>query len=473
MVLIMPLTGLLGALFGQKRLYLASMVLFVAGSVLCGLARTLPTLVAYRILQGFGAGALQPSQQAILRQTFPPEEQGMAMAIFSMVIMVGPAIGPTLGGWITDNMSWPWIFYINLPVGIVGTFMTWKNVHDSADVRAANAKRAAVLRQNMDWAGIALMAVGVSALQYFLEEGPANDWLESKMILAVGWVAAFSLVAFVIRELTFPHPVVNLKLFRDPTFASGTAISAIVFAALMGSMFLLPLFMQELLGFDATLSGVTLMPRTLAMLVVTPFIGRFYNKVPPAVVIAVGSLAFVIGNYQLSHITLESGPGDIILPLVVTGFGIACLMIPLTTVALSTIRREDLADAAGLNSFVRQIGGSVGLTLFATLLTRFAVGAKASVAWHVTELSPTAAARFAATVQRLMGRGLDLNLAHALTVKMLSGRAALEGMVLAFEKSFLLQGLAFLVVLPLLVFLKAGTPAAAGAKPEPIEVPLE
>lgn len=469
MVLIMPLTGLLGALFGQKRLYIASLVVFIVGSALCGVARSLPTLVLYRILQGFGAGALQPSQQAIMRQTFPPEEQGMAMAVFSMVIMVGPAVGPTLGGWITDNFSWPWIFFINLPVGFVGIFMTWKNVHDSADVRAANLARAEGLRKNMDWLGIALMAVAISTLQYFLEEGPAKDWFESTTILVCGFLAAVTLAAFVIRELTFSHPVVNLRLFRDPTFASGTVIAAIVFAALMGSMFLLPVFMQELLGFDATESGVTLMPRTLAMLVVTPFVGRLYSKVPPALIIAFGALTFIIGSVQLSYITLESGTMDIISPLMITGVGLACLMIPLTTVALTSIERKDLADAAGLSSFIRQIGGSVGLTIFATLLGRYASFAKASVGWHVSALRPEVGSYVSALSQRMVARVGDPNLAQALAVKALSGKAALQGMVLAFEKSFLLQAVAFIVVLPLLVFLKSGD----NKPPEHIEVSME
>lgn len=469
MVLIMPLTGLLGALFGQKRLYLGSLILFIAGSVLCGMARSLPVLVAYRIIQGFGAGALQPSQQAIMRQTFPPEEQGMAMAIFSMVIMIGPAIGPTLGGWITDNFSWPWIFFINLPVGILGVFMTLRNVHDSADVRSANLIRAEGLKKNMDWAGIALMAVGISTLQYFLEEGPAKDWFESGTITVCGFLAAVTLSAFIIRELTFSHPVVNLRLFRDPVFASGTAIAAIVFAVMMGSMFLLPVFMQEMLGFDATQSGVTLMPRTLAMLAVTPFIGRLYNKIPPALIVGFGALAFVLGSWQLSHITLESGSMDIVIPLSITGVGLACLMIPLTTVALTSIERKDLADAAGLNSFIRQIGGSIGLTIFATLLGRFASQAKAGVSWNVSTLRPEVATHLNNLTQNLTQKVGDPSLAQALAVKTLAGKAALQGMVIAFDKSFLLQAAAFVVVLPLIAFLRVDRSVPA---PE-VEISME
>lgn len=470
MVLVMPLTGLLGALFGQKRLYLTSLVTFVLGSVLCGLARSLPTLVLFRVIQGFGAGSLQPSQQAIMRQTFPAREQAMAMAIFSMVIMVGPAIGPTMGGWITDNFSWPWIFYINLPVGILGIFLTWKNVHEPEDVRLANAERAVSLRAKMDWVGIVLMVVGISTLQYFLEEGPAKDWFESTQILVCGALALFGLSAFVIREMTFSNPVINLRLFRDGTFASGTFIGAIVFAALMGSMFLLPVFMQELLGFNATKSGVTLMPRTIAMLVVTPFVGRLYNKMPPAVIIAFGAVAFIVGNFMLSHITLQSGAGDIMIPLIITGVGLACLMIPLTTVALAHIERKDLADAAGLTSFIRQMGGSVGLTIFATLLGRYAARAKETVGWHASLLRPEVQMQVSAMYRQVSTRIADPNLAQAVVVKMLSGRAALQGMVLAFEKSFLLQGLVFIAVLPFLFFLKADKGPDA---PAHVEIPME
>ncbi|HEY8080281.1 MAG TPA: DHA2 family efflux MFS transporter permease subunit, partial [Labilithrix sp.] len=365
-VLVMPLTGFLGSLVGQKRLYLASLVVFVIGSALCGVSRSLTQLIAARALQGLGGGALQPTQQAILRQTFPPKEQGMAMAMFAMVIMVGPAVGPTLGGWITDNYSWPWIFYINLPIGVVGTFMTWRFVHEPPDVVIANRERAAAQKKNFDYAGIVLVCICVATLQYVLEEGPRDDWFDSRTILACTALSVISCIAFVIRELTATSPVVNLRLFKDRTFSSATAIGGVMYAMLMGSMFLLPLFMQELLGFDATESGIALMPRTLAMMAVTPFIGRLYNKVPPALLVAAGALFFVLGSWLLSHVTLESSSGDIVIPLVITGFGFACLFIPLTTVALSHTPRAQLADAAGLNSFVRQIGGSVGLTIFAT-----------------------------------------------------------------------------------------------------------
>ncbi len=467
MVLIMPLTGILGAIFGQKNLYLGSLVLFILGSVLCGIAHTLPILILFRILQGLGAGSLQPSQQAILRQTFPPQEQGMAMALFSMVIMVGPAIGPTLGGWIIDNFNWPWIFYINLPVGILGIFMTWKNVHEPDDVKEANRVRGESLKTHMDWAGIILMVIAVSTLQYFLEEGPSKDWFESNVILATGLISAISFIALAIRELTFSHPVINLRLFNDPTFLSGTVISGVMFGVLMGSMFLLPVFMQELLGFNATMSGVNLMPRTLAMLAVTPVVGKLYNHVKPAYTVAVGVLLFIFGSFQLSHLTLQSSSSDIIIPLLITGVGLACLFVPLTTAALTHIPRHHLADAAGLNSFVRQIGGSVGLTIVATLLVRYGKIATSTVSWHISGLRPEVADAVAALTKKFSYLGPDQ--AQVLVTKMLLGRATLQGMVLAFDKAFLLQGIAFVVVLPMLFFLRVGKSAPA----EKIEVHIE
>jgi DHA2 family multidrug resistance protein len=469
-VLIMPLTGFLGSFFGQKRVYVLSMVLFVLGSALCGLARSLPTLVVYRAIQGFGAGSLQPTQQAILRQTFPPKEQGMAMAMFAMAIMVGPAVGPTLGGWIVDNYSWPWIFYINLPVGFVGLVMTIRFVHEPEDVLIANRARAEVQKKNLDIAGIVLMCVGVSTLQYVLEEGQRDDWFQSPLITTLAFVAGISLSTFVVRELTAVAPVVNLRLFRDRTFLSATLLGGVMYGMLMGSLFLLPVFMQEVLGFDATQSGWTLMPRTLAMMLVTPLIGRIYNSVPPAIVVAVGIVLFAIGSYELSHITLQSGSADIIFSLVITGFGFACLFIPLTTAALTFIPRTDLADAAGLNSFVRQIGGSFGLTIFATLLSNYGVRASASVSWHVTSLRSDVMQNLYGMMHAMEARGFDPVAAKQMALRAMAGKVAMQGTVLAFEKTFLLQGIVFLMVMPLLFFLRVGEREKTD---EPLEIPLE
>jgi len=469
MVLIMPLTGFLGSFFGQKRVYLVSLVLFTIGSVLCGTARSLEMLVLWRILQGIGGGALQPTQQAILRQTFPPSEQGMAMAVFSMVIMVGPAVGPVLGGWITDNYSWPWIFFVNLPVGILGIYLTFRNVIEPADVLAANRARAAVARKNLDWAGIALMAVAIGALQYVLEEGPSDDWFNSTSIVVGSYIAGVGLVAFVIRELTATAPVVDLRMFRDPTFASGTFIGGVVFAMLMGSMFLLPVFTQEMMRFTATQSGVVLLPRTIAMMVASPFVGRLYNLIRPAWLVAFGLVMTALGCWMQADINLSTSTGDLLWPLAITGIGFAFLFVPLTTAALANVARHELAGAAGVNSFVRQVGGSIGLSIFANLFTTYSQDAAAGLAQNVTVLRPEVAAQAAMFKTGIMARGMDGDFAGAMTQKLLAGRTLMQGTVIGFDKTFMLQTLAFIIIIPLLLFLRV----KRAEKPVHVELSVE
>jgi DHA2 family multidrug resistance protein len=453
-VMIMPLTGFLGGLFGQKRIYMASLALFMFGSALCGLAGSLSTLVVFRALQGLGAGALQPSQQAILRQTFPKEEQGMAMALFAIVIMVGPAIGPTLGGWITDNYRWPWIFYINLPIGGLGLVAVSRFVHEPEDIAQANRARARAQRANLDWAGVVLMCIAVACLQYVLEEGQSEGWLESTRIRLGASIALVALAGFVVRELTATAPAVNLRLFGNRTFMAGTVIGGVQFAMLMGGMFLLPVFMQELQGMSATQAGIALVPRTVVMMMVMPIVGRLYNRVPPALMVAVGILLFGVGSLQFSHLTLDTSVVALLSPMAVTGIGFAFLFVALTTAALSDVPRKHLADAAGLNSFVRQIGGSIGLALFATLIERYSAQARAGLIQSVTDSRSPVMQFLHMTRAGLAARGIPGSQAQAAAIAALDGRVRLQSMVLAFDKAFLLQGIAFVAVLPLLYFLR-------------------
>jgi DHA2 family multidrug resistance protein len=454
-VLIMPLTGFLARMFGQKRVYLASLVLFIAGSALCGFAHTLPTLVFFRILQGFGAGALQPTEQAILRQTFPPEEQGMAMAVFGMAVVLGPAFGPTLGGYIVDNYSWPWIFFINIPVGILSLVMVTRFVHEPEDVRVANQKMAEKQKANMDWTGIGLLFVGLGTLQYVLEEGGRNDWFNSMEIKSLTFLSIVALVALVIRELSAPVPAVDFSLFRDVVFLSGTLVGAVMFAMLMAVTFLLPLFMQLMLGYSATQAGLAMMPRSLVMIVCMPIIGRIYNKVSPRLVIAFGILLFALTAWMMGHYTLATSTHDVVVVLMIQGVAFSCLFIPLTTLALSSIPRHRLADGTGLNSLLRQVGGSVGLAVFATLLSRFATRTRGEMIAAVNSASSGATARWAAMTGALRGRGFDPSSAQAMSARAIDGIVRQQAMVLSFEKLFYLAGICFLCVLPLVFLLRA------------------
>jgi MFS transporter, DHA2 family, multidrug resistance protein len=460
-VMVMPLTAFLGRLFGQKRVYMASLLLFVASSALCGMAWSLPSLVLFRVLQGFGAGALQPTEQAILRQTFPPEEQGLAMALFAMAVMIGPAVGPTLGGWIVDNVHWSWIFFINLPVGALGLFMVGSFVHEPDDIRAANAAAAARQRKNIDWLGIALLAVGLAALQFFLEEGQQKDWFQSSLIVGCALVALAALALFVWRELVAPEPAVNVRLFKDPLFASGTLIGAVMFAILLASMFLLPVFMQELLGFSAMQSGLALMPRTLVMMAVTPIVGRLYGKVSPRLLIGLGIVFVALGAFDVSHVTLQTTARGIVDAILIQGVGFSLLFVPLTTAALSQVPRTRLADATGLNSLLRQVGASMGLAIFATILSRHAVQAKAALAAHVTLERPEVQERLAALVAGFQARGFGVVEAREAALRALDATVTRQAMVLAFQHVLALTGILFLCVLPLLYFLRVKKRAAS------------
>ena len=466
-VVVMPLTAFLASLFGQKRVYMTCLGLFLVGSVFCGMARSLAALVIFRAIQGLGAGALQPTEQAILRQTFPPEEQGMAMALFGLAVMIGPAVGPTLGGYLVDNFSWPWIFFINLPVGALGLTLVWRYVHEPEDIKAANRARAEAQKKNMDWAGIALLSVGVAMLQYILEEGNRLDWFDSPLIAALAALSFFLLVAFVLRELTAPVPAVRLRLFKDKVFLSGTLISGVMFSVMLANMFLLPVFMQELLGYTATQSGIALMPRVLAMMVVIPFVGRLYNHVDARVMVCFGVVLQVIGAYWMSRFTLEISTFGIILPLIIQGVGTASLFVPLTTAAISTIPRPQIADATGLYSLSRQIGGSFGLAIFATLLGNFQIEAKAALGSHLTATNPTTVARLSAFTHGLIARGVDAITAQSTALRMLDLTVSKQAMVIAFERTFFLGGLTFLLVLPLALLLKIDRsvlkPKSAGA----------
>jgi DHA2 family multidrug resistance protein len=449
-VVVMPLTAFLGRFFGQKRVYLFSLGLFLVGSALCGLARSLPMMVFCRALQGLGAGALQPTEQAILRQTFPPEEQGMAMALFGLAVVVGPAAGPVLGGYIIDNMNWPWIFYINIPVGLLGIFMVTRFVHEPEDIRRSNRERAAEQRKNLDWQGVLLMTFGLASLQYVLEEGSRNDWFSSMPVAVCTFLAFFLLAAFVIRELTAPVPAVDLSLFKDKVFLSGTIIGSIMFSVLMSITFLLPLFMQELLGFSAVQAGLALMPRALAMMIAIPLAGRLYNYVQPRILVMIGVVLVALSAYEMSRYTLDTSSHSVVAAIILQGFGFALIFVPLTS-----IPRFRMTDATGLNSLLRQIGGSLGLAAFATLLPHFVQTARAGLVSHLVAGRPEVMQRIGGIQAGLIARGLDPATATATTHRVLDGMITRQAMLLAFERMFILAGIAFLIVIPISFLLKA------------------
>src|SRR5512141_1924329 len=279
-VIIMPLVALLSQRFGRKNFYMTSVVRFTVASMACGLARSLPVMVAFRAVQGIGGGVLMSVAQAILRETFPAEEQGTAMGIFGLGVVLAPAFGPTLGGWLTDQYSWPWIFYINVPIGIINLLLVSRFVEDPSYLIRRKGE--------IDWLGLGLMILGLGSLQLMLESAERNDWFQSGYVIRLAVIAASGLLFFVWRELTTERPAVDLRILRNASFSSATALGGVLGMALNGSLFLLPLFLQQLLGYTALKSGLAMMPRSLAMAVIMPIGGRFYNRLGPRILVGTG-----------------------------------------------------------------------------------------------------------------------------------------------------------------------------------------
>jgi MFS transporter, DHA2 family, multidrug resistance protein len=461
LVIIMPLTAWLGATFGRKRVYMACLTLFTTASFFCGSARSLGTLMMFRVLQGLGAGALQPTEQAILRETFPPEQHGMAMGLYGLAVMIGPAIGPTLGGWITDNYNWPWIFYVNLPVGIAGLWMVNRFVHDPPYMRAQRGQA------GIDAVGIGLLTIGLASMQTVLEEGESHEWFGSDLIMGLSVVAAVALATFIWWELRVERPAVDLSVLRNASFTTGTFIGGILGVSLYASMFLLPLFMQELLGYPATKSGLVLMPRSLVMLVFMPVVGALYNRVGPKPMIGSGLLIAGFAPIMMSHFTLDTGGMALFWPQVVQGLGFVLIFVALSTTALAGIERAKMTSATGLYNLIRQLGGSFGTAIFATMLTRMQQTNHAVLAERISTTNPAFAERFAAMQQGLIAHGIDAWSARLKALQMFEGMISQQASLLAFERAFFLIGALFFLCLPLLYFLRS---APRAGHSEPVEL---
>ncbi|MGE5175967.1 MAG: DHA2 family efflux MFS transporter permease subunit [Hyphomicrobiales bacterium] len=453
-VIIMPIIGLLSARFGRKRFYIANVVLFTVASMLCGVSNTLPLMVAFRVLQGIGGGVLITISQAILRETFPAEEQGLAMGVYGLGVVLAPAFGPTLGGWLTDQYSWPWIFYINVPIGVLCVALIARYIDDPPYLVRE--------RGRLDVSGLALMTVGLGALQLFLEKGQEKDWFESHLIVTLAAVAAVGLALFVWRELTIDRPAVDLRLARNLPFSTATLLGGILGMGLYGTLFLLPLFLQRLLGFTAMDSGIALMPRSLAMAVVMPVSGRLYNRLGPRLLVATGLGVSAISFYLLSHLTSDMSAWDLFWPQVWQGVGFGLIFVALSTAALATIEKPKMTAASGLYNVVRQVFGSVGIAVAATQLTANATRYRAALGEHVTAFD-FATRQWLAGAAAGVGRAAGDAGTRALAL--LDLNVTRQAMVLAYGRAFLLVALLFLASVPLALLLPARS-HAHDASPE-------
>lgn len=399
-VIVMPIIALISSRFGRKRFYIFSMALFTLASIFCGIAWDLTSIVIFRIIQGFGGGTIIPLSQAILLETFPKEEQGTAMGIFGLGVVGGPAFGPTLGGWLIDNYSWPWVFYVNIPVSILCILLVMQLIEDPPYLIRE--------RRRLDTAGLLFMSIGLGALQVMLEKGEQWDWFASGIIRGLAVTAVLGLVSFAVRELTIDHPAVNLRIFRDINFSSGSFLAGILNVGLFSSLFLMPLLLQQLLGYPAYNAGLALMPRGLAMAVVMPLGGKIYNRVGPRRLVGCGLFVNAISFYLLSRLSLDVGYWDLFFPQALQGVGFGLIFVGLSTAVLSTVDKPLLTAASGLYNVTRQVFGSIGIALAATFLTRSEQRYHSILVEHVTEYTDHVVGTVGQLVQHVFTSGAGL-----------------------------------------------------------------
>jgi MFS transporter, DHA2 family, multidrug resistance protein len=373
--IIIPLTAWCGAYFGRKRFFIFSILLFVFGSLMAGAAPNLQFLVCCRVLQGLGGGAMMPMSQAILMETFPPEQQALAMSVWGMGMMLGPVGGPILGGWITDNYSWRWIFYINVPIGITAALMVAVFVHDPDYIRRGINK--------IDWWGLWLLAIGIASVQVMLDKGERLDWFDSHLILALTAIGAIGLLLFVVRELSTAEPIVNLRVLHNRTFALGTIFTTIVMFGMYGTYILIPLFCQQISGYTPLLAGLVLSIQSLGTLISIMLAGRLFNKIDPRLMVTLGCLAAGIGSWYMANFYAEIDFWNIAGPGILRGIGSGFIFIPLTTLTLGSVSMENMGTASGLFNMVRTIGGSVGIAILVAMLSSGAQIHQSYLAAHV------------------------------------------------------------------------------------------
>jgi DHA2 family multidrug resistance protein len=452
--IIIPMTGWLSRFFGRKRYLIFSISLFTLSSLLCGSAWNLQSLILFRVLQGIGGGALQPISQSILLETFPRRQHGMAMAIFGIGIMFGPIIGPLLGGWITDNWSWHWIFFINIPIGIISILMVFFFIIDPPYMKRGKMK--------IDAWGLALLATGLGCLQIVLDKGQREDWFASSLITWLSVVSFVSLLLFVIIEFYAEHPIVNIKTFRNIPFSAGNVIMFFAFFNLFGSIVLLPIYLQTLMGYTATLAGMVLGPGGFATLVAMPIAGQLVTKVSPRVLLSFGIFVSAYSTYLMSNFNLIADFNTVLWPRVVLGIGMGFLFIPLTTLTMAGIKKEDMGNATAIYNLLRNLGGSFGVAFITTVLARRAQFHQLRIGEHLTPIDSVLRIGAEQLKGALSLRGLEPGSTGQGGMEIIYRELLRQASMLSFNDAFHLLSIMMILILPLAMLMKGGRFAAGG-----------
>jgi DHA2 family multidrug resistance protein len=444
--IILPMTGWLASTFGRKRLLMLSVTGFTTASFFCGLAPSLPFLIFFRIIQGACGGGLQPLSQAILLESFPPEKRGQAMAFWALGIVVAPMLGPVAGGWLTDNYSWRWVFYINVPIGVLAILLTQAFIFDPPYLRKES--------KGIDYWGIGLLVLGIGSLQIMLDKGQEEDWFSSHFIVTLAVLSGIGLTGLIIRELKAEHPIIDLSVFRYRSYAIGTFLMTAIGFVLYGSTVLLPLLMQELLGYTATHAGITNLPRGLASFMFMPLIGYLTGKVDSRRLLAAGFLATAFAMYRISLFSLGVASWNFWLPLTLQGAGLGLIFVPLTTVTNDPVPRERMGNATSIFNLMRNIGASIGISMVETMQVRKAQMHVNILGKYVNPANPRARQTLDGLRGLFMSRGKDAATANRQAYGAVWGMVQQQAAMLAYNDVFRFLALMFLVMFPLIFLMR-------------------
>ncbi len=453
-IIMATMAGWWSTLVGRKRLYVTSFIVFTIGSVLSGTATSFEQILLYRTLQGIGGGALIPISLAVLRETFPPEEQGQAMSVYGMGVVLAPAIGPVLGGWLTDRYGWPAIFYINVPFALVGIAMVTIFLEDPHYLRRGV--------QKVDWLGITLLTVSLTAMQVVLERGQEKDWFASGFIVVTSVVTVLSLVALVLWELWVDEPVINIRLLKNAPLTAGSSIGALFGVALYGSTFLLPALLQTLLGYTAYDAGITLLPRAITIFCMMPVVGWLYNYVDTRLMIAISVTLLCWSFHDLAHLSAAVGFWNLTPILIIMGMGMPFMFVTLTTVSVSTVQREYITDASSIYTLSRRIGGNIGYALLATIVARRTQFHRAQLVHNLSATNPMFVGAHARLATLLALRGIPPTSAGRHATGVMGAFLNQQAGIMGYNDAAWFVGILLLATLPLL-FLFPSRPAAASA----------
>lgn len=439
-IIMVTMAGWWSTLIGRKNLFLASFALFTVGSVLCGMATSFEQMIFFRVLQGIGGGALIPVSQAILRETFPAEQQGMAMAIYGMGVVLAPAIGPTFGGWLTDSHGWPWIFYINVPVCVVGMMLVSRYVHDPSYLRRGV--------RSIDWFGIILLTVTLTGMQVVLERGHDENWFESSQIVWGTAVTLGSFLALIWWELRVADPVVNLRVLRDRNLSLGAVMGLIFGVSLFGTTFILPQFTQNILGYPAFEAGLVMAPRAVTLLLGMPLAGWMLRRTGARPLVLLGIGLIVWSYYDLMQLSTQAGFRDLVPTLMIMGAGMPFMFVPLSTVSLSTVDRSSMTDASSIYTLARRVGGNIGYAVVATLLSHGVQVHRAYLSESISGLDPVSQAYRTGLTELLHRLGLNAVHSSQAALAMLDKLLNQQATMMAYNDISLVFGGLFMILLP-------------------------